>query len=99
MLNLIARLFRLLRGMDAAYEEDSERDGAFSYAAEWHAFSIGFYEGLKDFKAFDGLDAQAQQNKDVKAEPHYARGGYVVGSFLRVAIYLLLGYSAAGVLS
>lgn len=62
--------------------------------AEVHAFVIGIYEGFKDVK-FDGIDEGAKRNPDVKKEPHYAKGGYVLGAFLRIlAIILLVYYSA-----
>lgn len=89
-------LFDKLRSKlpDGASEDDSDYDGVFSYAAEHHAFSIGFYEGLKDFKDWNGLPDEMLDNPDVEKEPHYARGGYVIGSLVRVALYLTVGAGA-----
>lgn len=64
--------------------------GPFSSTTEWHAFGIGVYEGLKDFKDWDGLGDQAKRNPDVQEEIHYAKGGYVVGSAVRVGFYVVL---------
>jgi hypothetical protein len=55
---------------------------------EVHAFVIGIYCGLTEWK---GLDDEAMKNPDVLVEPHYARGGYILGTILRVGIILLIG--------
>jgi len=56
--------------------------------AEIHAFVLGIYCGLTEWK---GLDSETLNNPDVQKEPHYTRGGYIVGTLLRVAIILLIG--------
>lgn len=58
---------------DEPSEDDTERDGVLSYAAEWHALAIGIAHGLKRVKK------PPDSNPDIKAEPHYYHGGYVVG--------------------
>jgi len=78
---------------DGPTERSTERDGFLSYAAEWHAFSLGFYHGLRSrpgrFKAKTMPD-----NPDVTKEPHYYAGAYVLGSLLQlVAIAVGVGYS------
>lgn len=42
---MLDRLLRFLAGADAPTEGDSDRDGVFSYAAEYHAFLIGLATG------------------------------------------------------
>lgn len=63
-------------------------DGPFSTYKEWHAFTIGLYHGLKKL-------GKPNSNSDVEAEPHYYKGGYVIGYLLKVAILLAVGGSAA----
>ena len=55
--------------------------------AEVHAFVIGVYTGLVEWK---GLDDKTMQNPDVKAEIHYAKGGYIAGTLLRWAMIISL---------
>lgn len=69
---------------DAPTEEESDRNGVLSYAAEWHALSIGVYDGLKKVP-------KVPNNRDVEKEPHYYKGGYVIGRLLQVVL------AAAGV--
>ena len=59
--------------------------------AEIHSFVLGIYCGLTEWK---GLDSETLNNPDVKKEPHYCRGGYILGTLLRVAIILLIGGKA-----
>lgn len=57
---------------------------------EIHAFTIGIYVGLTEWK---GIDDKTMQNPDVCAEIHYAYGGYITGTILRwVMIIILLNY-------
>ena len=60
---------------------------------EVHAFVHGIYAGLTEWK---GLDDKTMKNPDVILEPHYAKGGYVLGTVLRVAIILLIGKQILG---
>lgn len=76
---------------DAAKESESDRDGFLSYAAEWHAFSIGIYDGLKKVP-------KAPNNRDVEAEPHYYKGGYVMGRLLQVVLLVVLATYGQGIL-
>ncbi len=43
---ILDKLKRFVRGMDSPTEAGSPRDGAFSYAAENHAFTWGFTLGF-----------------------------------------------------
>jgi len=63
--------------------------------AEIHSFCIGIYCGLTEWK---GLDSDALNNPDVKAEIAYAKGGYILGVLLRWAIILTVGYAFFGTL-
>lgn len=91
-----------MSGPDAPREEDSERNGLLSYAAEWHAFSNGVYFGVATKPrasppSIDNLTVKAQ--RDVRKEPHYFRGGYVIGQLLQiglVAAVIVLTHSAFG---
>lgn len=58
--------------------------------AEVHAFVIGIYCGLTEWK---GIDSEKMKNPDVAAEPHYAMGGYIVGTMLRWMMILTLAWA------
>lgn len=76
---------------DAPSEDDSERNGVLSYAAEWHALTHGVYLGLTTRPR---VTPPQPQNRDVRKEPHYYRGGYVIGTLLHLAIAGLTGAGA-----
>lgn len=61
--------------------------------AEIHAFVHGIYAGLTEWK---GIDSETMKNPDVVAEIAYTKGGYVLGTILRVAIILLVGKMVLG---
>lgn len=61
--------------------------------AEIHAFVIGIYSGLTEWK---GIDSETMKNPDVQKEPHYAKFGFILGTLLRWAIVLTVGYSFFG---
>lgn len=63
-------------------------DEFLSTHEEVHAFVHGIYAGLTEWK---GLDSETMRNPDVQKELHYAKGGYVVGTVMRVVIILLIG--------
>lgn len=86
------------RWPDGKNESDTERDGAFSYSGEWHAFSIGVAVGfaavfpapkLKGF-VFNvaGLSgtSRSQAIKEAKSESWYALGGVMFGAVIAVGI-------------
>jgi len=79
-----------MSGPDAASEDQSDRDGFLSYAAEWHAFTHGLYGGLRSMKLMPS-------NNDVEAEPHYYKGGYVLGTLLQAVLVGLVGAVGSGV--
>ena len=55
--------------------------------SEIHSFVIGIYSGLTEWK---GIDSEVMKNPDVKKEPHYCYGGYVLGTILRWMIIITL---------
>lgn len=63
---------------DAGSEKQTERDGFLSYAAEWHAFTHGVYDGAAE----EGLrpSEELPDVEDIQEEPHYYKGGYIAGS-------------------
>ena len=68
-------------------EKGIDRKEFLSTYAEIHAFVHGIYAGMTEWK---GIDCMTLQNPDVKKEPHYAKGGYILGTFLRIAIIVFL---------
>lgn len=73
---------------DAPTEAESERNGFLSYAPEWHALSLGVYDGMKTWRV---RPRELRDNKDVEAEPHYYAGGYVIGTLLQLAVVAVTG--------
>jgi len=71
-------------------KEEGDYGGFLSTSTEVHALGIGIYNGFKDFTDWDGLDKKTLEHKDVKKEIHYAKGGYVLGAFLRVALLVVV---------
>lgn len=74
---------------DGANESDTERDGFLSYAAEWHALSLGVFDGMKTWRI---RPKELRDHPDVKAEKHYYTGGYVIGTLLQLAIVASVGF-------
>ncbi|AGM11198.1 hypothetical protein M197_gp33 [Haloarcula hispanica tailed virus 2] len=81
-------------GPDSPRESDTERDGFLSYAAEWHALTHGIYAGLRSRRPAPG---PLPDNPDVEAEPHYYKGGYIIGTLLQVLVLAALAYLGVGV--
>ncbi|SNZ18152.1 hypothetical protein SAMN06269185_3263 [Natronoarchaeum philippinense] len=73
---------------DGATEDETERDGFLSYAIEWHAFAHGVYDGMRTPKARPG---ELPDIEDVQQEPHYFKGGYVIGTLLQLLILAAFG--------
>lgn len=73
---------------DKASESDTDRDGFLSYAAEWHAFSIGLYDGMKSWRV---RPKALPDNPDVQAEPHYYKGAYVIGTLVQLLVVIAGG--------
>lgn len=78
---------------DEPNESDTDRDGFLSYAAEWHAFSLGFYDGMRDWRVRPG---ELPDNPDVAKEPHYYKGAYVLGTLLQALIVIGVAYAGTG---
>lgn len=94
---------------DHARESDSDYNGAFSYAGEWHAFSIGLAVGLtavlpipraqKFVNSVLELEAETRSGalREARDESWYALGGMVVGILAGLVAYLYL-LSLGGIL-
>lgn len=52
--------------------------------AEIHAVTHGIYAGMTEWKGME-----LPENPDIKAEPHYFKGGYIVGTILRYILLIL----------
>jgi hypothetical protein len=59
-----------------------------STKAEWHALSLGTYDGMKTWRV---RPDEMRDNKDVQAESHYYAGGYVIGTLLQLLILVVTG--------
>ena len=59
--------------------------------AEIHAFVHGTYAGLTEWKS-----PQPPDHPDVAAEPHYYKGGYILGTLMRWGALIALGGMAFG---
>jgi len=82
-------------GPDAPSEEDTGRDGFLSYAAEWHSLAHGIYAGMKDWKPSPGGPPDIP---GVQKEPHYYKGGFVIGTLIQLLVVLLFILFQFGVL-
>jgi hypothetical protein len=81
----LAWLRQRVREAGAGSESDTDRDGAFSYKAESHAFGIGLYYGLRSASI---RPSGYPPHPDVQAEKPYFAGGYVVADLLQAALVL-----------
>ena len=64
------------------------KKGKLTNKKEIHAFGIGIYHGITPTKGIP--ETVLDENDDVRHEPHYAKGGYVIGR---------VGMTAAGVVA
>jgi len=80
---------------DEPNESDTDRDGVLSYSAVWHALAHGTYDGMKDWRVRPG---KIPDNPDVQAEPHYYKGGYVIGTVLQGSIVAGLAFAGFGLI-
>lgn len=72
----------------ATEESATERDGFLSYSAEVHAVGHGVYGGLTSPRPWAA--GELPDNPDVQAEPHYFKGGFVVGSILQLVFIVVI---------
>lgn len=87
---MLDRIRKIISGMDAKRESDSERDGFLSYAAETHSMSLGVYDGMKTWRL---RPKEMRDNPNVTREPWYYTGGYVIGTLLQLVIVLVVGFN------
>lgn len=63
--------------------------------AEVHSFVIGMAYGLSPVKGFDNIP---MDNEDVKKEPHYFYGGYVLGEILEKILIIAIAITGVAYL-
>lgn len=80
---MLERLKRLIRSRSAYRESDDDYDGFLSYAAEYHSLTHGVYLGLTTHPL---RTPPEPENRDVELEPHYYRGGFVIGTLVQVFV-------------
>lgn len=78
---------------DEPSESDTDYDGFLSWSGEWHALTHGVYKGLTS-KAL--VTPPVPEFEDVEKEPHYYRGGYVIGTLLQVALLVAAVVAGGG---
>lgn len=71
---------------DAAEESDTDYNGLLSHASEWHAFTNGLYAGLTThpLRKPPVPEEGTQARYDYDREPHYYKGGYILGTGLQI---------------
>jgi hypothetical protein len=91
-MNPVDWIRRRVREAGSPSEADTDRDGAFSYAAETHAFAIGLHDGLRYVRP---RPCGVPDDPDVDAEPAYYKGGYAVGTGLQLAAVVMVALAVA----
>lgn len=79
---------------DGPTEDSTDRDGVLSYAAEWHAFTHGVYNSLARKRPHP--PKELPDDPDIQAEPHYYKGGWIIGTLLHAVLVLALGIGVQG---
>ena len=59
---------------------------------EVHATVHGIYAGLAEWKG-----TELPQNEDIQAEPHYFKGGYIIGTLMRWCAIVIIGKEMFGI--
>lgn len=70
--------------MPGKTEADSDRDGPLSTYTEWHAFQHGVYDSFQQVKPM--APKELPEYEDVRAEPHYYKVGWLLGSVLHLVL-------------
>lgn len=78
-MGLLETLRRVARRTGAESESDTEYDGAFSYADEFHAARDGFLDGIKSKRPLPG-----EVPDEYDHEAGYYRGAYLLGTAIHV---------------
>lgn len=86
-------ILRRIRQAGTLGESNTERDGFLSHSAETHAVGHGLYHGLTS-RPWRARPSTLPDNRDVRAEPHYFKGAYVLGTLVQWVILLTLGKEA-----
>lgn len=58
-----------------------------STTTEWHSFGHGVYAGMRDLAARPG---DLPEIEDVQEEPHYYKGGYILGTLFQLIVMLVV---------
>lgn len=61
-------------------------DGFLSSRVEWHAFALGWFDGMKSWRV---RPKKMRDNEDVQAETHYYAGGYAIGTLVQGILVIL----------
>lgn len=80
---MLGLLLERLREAGAPSEDATERNGFLSYSAETHAIGHGLYDGMGSIRP---TPKELPENEDVRAEPHYYKMSYVVGTLIQFCI-------------
>ena len=93
-MGLIDFVRRRIREAGRPSEDSTDRDGAFSYAAETHAFVVGVHDGIRYLppRPHDPPD-----HPDAKTESHYYKGGYAAGTVVQFTVAVAVGWVIAGI--
>jgi hypothetical protein len=65
------------------------KEGKLFNRTEVHSFVIGIYHGLTPTRGIP--QPVLEENQDVRREPHYAKGGYILGRTVFTAGAALTG--------
>lgn len=76
-MNVVEWLAERAREAGASTESSTDRDGAFSYHAETHAFAVGYADGIASISP---TPPAGRTNADAVDEPSYYKGGYAAGT-------------------
>ena len=82
-----SRIFQYLKDAGTPGESNTDRDGFLSHAEETHALVIGTYHGLITLRPWD--TECKSDNPDAQAQPHYYKGGFILGNALKVVLLAL----------
>lgn len=76
--------------MPTRRERDGKRDGFLSTYGEWHALTIGVYDGVTSMRGKYG--ARREEFGDVGGEAWYYMGGFVVGKLVWLVLFVVAMY-------
>lgn len=84
-------LIKFIKEAGNSSEQETKRDGVFSYKSETHSFVLGMYDGFKSMRPRKGLSETTKNHPDYEKEKIYARAGYIIGYPSKIPmIYLII---------